>query len=728
MLSGSAPAASPRMRRPLGSGLTQIAVLAVLGGCDSWPPPPPPPQPPSVITTIAGDRPPWAGDGGPANQARLNGPNAVTADAQGILYVSDALNQRVRKIDAAGTIATIVGNGVAGYSGDGGAAVAAQLSNPSGVAVGPTGTIYVADAGNNRIRAIDAGNRIVTVVGDGTAGFSGDGSAGGSARLNAPAGMAVDAGGSLYIADAGNNRIRKVDVSGVITTVAGSGIAGSSGDGAPAIAAQLNGPLGVAVDTAGNLYIADEGNSRIRKVDVAGVMTTVAGNGVAAFAGDGSQAALASLNHPRGVAVDRAGNIYIADTRNIRVRRVTPARVISTVAGTGGRGFAGDGGPATQALMRAPHGLAVDRLGNLLLADYGNNEVRLIEAGGIITTVAGSAIPSGSEEGGLATSVGLAHPRSVAADAGGNSYISDWNNNRVWKVNAQGVITTLAGTRIPGFSGDGGPAAQAQLNAPHGVAVDAEGNVYIADQNNHRVRRVRVVDGIIETIAGDGTLGASGDGGPAAAAKVGAPSAVAVDAAGNLYISQQVSQIVRRVSTTGLITTIAGNGTQGFSGDGGPAVQAQMRAPVGIASDSAGNLYVAEQANNRIRRVGVDGIITTIAGNGVAGFSGDGGPAVEASINGPFGVAVDRAGNVYLTDSRSDRIRWVHRDGTITTVAGNGVPGFSGDGGLPTAAQLQGPHGVAVDARGNLLIADMANDRIRRVTLPQITAASVVQP
>jgi sugar lactone lactonase YvrE len=702
-------------------------LLAVLAGCETTPPPPPPPPEQPVITTIAGDRPAMSGDGGPAAQARLNGPSAVAADAQGNLYVSDALNQRIRKIDAAGAITTIAGNGVAGFSGDNGAAVSAQLSNPLGVAVGPTGTVYVADAGNNRVRAIDGGGRIVTVVGTGTAGFAGDGSAAASARLNAPSGIAVDAAGVLYIADAGNNRVRKVDASGVITTVAGSGVAGSSGDGASAIAAQLSGPLGVTIDAAGNLFIADEGNSRIRKVNLAGIITTVAGNGVAGSTGDGGQAAQASLNHPRGVAVDNAGTIYIGDTRNIRVRRVTLAGVISTFAGTGNRGFTGDGGPATQAQMRAPHGLAMDPLGNLLLADYGNNEIRRITAGGIITTVAGIATPSGSDDGGLATSAGLAHPRSVAADAAGNFYISDWNNNRVWKVNAQGFITTLAGTRVPGFSGDGGPAAQAQLNGPHGIAVDGAGNVFIADQMNHRVRRVRASDGIIETIAGDGTLGATGDGGPATVAKVGAPSAVAVDGAGNLYISQQVSLVVRRVSLTGIITTIAGNGTAGFSGDGGPAVQAQMRAPIGIASDSAGNVYVAEQGNNRIRRIGIDGIITTVAGNGTGGFSGDGGPAVQASINGPFGVAVDRAGNVYLTDSRSDRIRWVHRDGSITTVAGNGVPGLSGDGGSPTAAQLQGPHGVAVDARGNLLIADMANDRIRKVTLPLLTATAVVQ-
>jgi sugar lactone lactonase YvrE len=668
--------------------------------------------PTSVITTVAGSRPAFSGDNGPADLANLNGPDAIAVDARGTLYIADALNQRIRRVDASGTITTLAGNGVAGASGDGGPATAAQLSNPWGVAVDKTGTIYFADSDNNRLRTIDASGRIATKAGS-TAGFSGDGGPSQSARLGAPAGVAIDATGNIYIADAGNNRIRKIDVAGVITTVAGSGAAGSSGDGGQAKLALLNGPLGIAVDSAGNLYIADEANGRIRKVDVTGVITTIAGNGTAGFSGDGGKATQAALNFPRAVAVDGAGNVYIADTRNIRVRRVGTDGVITTFASNGQRGFAGDGGPATQAMMKAPHGLAVDPSGQLLIADYGNNEIRRVDAKGIITRIVGSAREAGSD-GGPAIAAGLAHPRSVAIDAKGNYYISDFNNNCVWKVNPQGIITTLAGTRVPGFSGDGGPASAAQLSGPHGITADKAGVVYIVDSKNNRVRRVGL-DGNIVTIAGNGQSGASGDGGPATAAAVG-PSAVALDAAGNLYISQQGAHVIRRLSPNGIITTIAGTGTAGYSGDGGPATQAQMRAPIGIASDSAGNLYIAEQPNNIIRKVSTAGIITTVAGTGVQGFSGDGGLAVNATLDGPFGVDVDRVGNVYLTDSRNDRIRWVHRDGTITTVAGNGAPGFSGDGGPPTAAQLQGPHGVTVDAAGNLLIADSANDRIRRVT------------
>jgi sugar lactone lactonase YvrE len=285
-------------------------------------------------------------------------------------------------------------------------------------------------------------------------------------------------------------------------------------------------------------------------------------------------------------------------------------------------------------------------------------------------------------------------------------------------VTPSGIVTTVAGTRTPGFSGDGGPAAQAQLLAPHGIAVDAAGNVYITDQGNHRVRRVGL-DGVIKTIAGDGRTGSSGDGGLATQAAVGFPAGVAVDGPGNIYISMQMSQTIRRISRDGIITTIAGTGTAGFSGDGGPATQAQLNVPVGIAADPAGNVYFADHTNNRIRKISVTGIINTVAGNGSQGFSGDGGPATGAAIDGPFGVAVDRAGVVYVTDSRNSRIRRVGLDGVITTIAGTGDPGFSGDSGPPTQARLQGPHGVVVDAAGTVYIADTANDRIRKVSAPK---------
>ena len=333
---------------------------------------------------------------------------------------------------------------------------------------------------------------------------------------------------NIYIADVNNHRIRKVDSAGVITTVAGTGTAGSLGDGGAAVGAQLNGPVGVAVDGAGNLYIADHLNNRIRKVDSAGVISTVAGNGTEGYSGDGGAAVGAQLYSPRGLALDGADNLYIVDNGNNRIRKVDSAGVISTVAGNGTEGYSGDGGAAVGAQLYYPNGVALDGSGNL--------------------------------------------------------YIAEWNNHRIRKVDSAGVITTVAGNGTEGYSGDGGAAVGAQLYYPNGVALDGSGNLYIADFGNHRIRKV---------------------------------------------------------DSAGVITTVAGNGTEGYSGDGGAAVGAQLNGPVGVAVDGAGNLYIADTFNNRIRKVDSAGVISTVAGNGADGYSGDGGAAVGAQLNAPYGLALD---------------------------------------------------------------------------------------
>ena len=370
-----------------------------------------------------------------------------------------------------------------------------------------------------------------------------------------------------------------------------------AGDGGPAVAARLNLPYDVAVDSSGNLYITDTNNDRIRKVDSAGTITTIAGTGERRFGGDGGPAIQAQLDAPSGVVVDGAGNLYIADRANHRIRKVDSTGTITTIAGTGERGFGGDGGPATQARLNYPYGVAVDGAGNL--------------------------------------------------------YIADLANHRIRKVDSTGTITTFAGTGERGFGGDGGPASQAQINFPTGVAVDEAGNLYIADWSNARIRKVDGT-GTITTIAGTGELGFGGDGGPAIQARLSLPYSVAVDGAGNLYIADQYNNRIRRVDSTGTLTTIAGTGERRFGGDGGPAIQAQLGDPTGVAVDGAGNLYIADQYNNRIRRVDSTGTITTIAGTGERGFSG---PATQAQLDDPTGVAVDGAGNLYIADASNHRIR-----------------------------------------------------------------------
>jgi sugar lactone lactonase YvrE len=769
-----------------------------------------------IITTIAGNGTAgYSGDGGPATSAEMNIPFSVAVDSAGNLYIADRENNCVRKVSN-GVITTVAGNGVGGYSGDGGPATSAELDGPQGVAVDSAGNLYIADSFNMRVREVSDGV-ITTVAGNGNWGYSGDGGPATSAELYGPSGVAVDSAGNVYVADMANSRIRKVS-NGVITTVAGAGTAGYNGDGGPATSAWLNSPGGVAVDSAGNLYIADYYGNRVRKVS-GGIITTVAGNGSidsggvdpTANIGDGGPATSAELYYPMSVALDAAGNLYIADSHNNRIRKVAASTgVITTVAGGGLHGL-GDSGAAANAELDAPMGVAFDSSGNLYIADAGDSRVRFVTPGGsptcnyaispssesfpsaggtaginvaatagcawtvsnslpwvtitnqspgtgdgyvtiqvapdfgtaplsgsimiggqtlsitedassgtmyIITTVAGDG---GGGDGGPAMNAQVNYPQGVAADAAGNVYIADTYNHEVRKV-SKGIITTLAGNGTSGYSGDNGPATGAQLNYPAGVTVDAAGNLYIADSGNNRIRRIS--NGVIATVAGSGYQGYGGDNGPATSAELYDPRSVALDAAGSLYIADTHNNRIRKVSN-GMITTVAGNGTAGYSGDGGPATNAELYGPGGVALDSAGNLYIADLGKNRIRKVDAStGMITTAAGNGSGGYSGDGGPATSAALAGPFGVAVDSGGNLYIADTGNSRIRMVGAStGVITTVAGIGGYGYSGDGGPAALASMDEPEGVAVDAAGNIYVADTNNSRVRLLT-PYVTSLS----
>ena len=510
---------------------------------------------------------------------------------------------------------------------------------------------------------------------------------------------------------------------GAITTYAGRDF---SGDGGPATAARLLAPAGVALDPAGNLYIADTADHRIRKVTPGGTISTYAGSGNFGFSGDGGPATAAELNFPRDVALDPAGNLYIADSGNSRIRKVSPGGTISTYAGSGSRGFSGDGGPAAAAQLNNPVGMALDPAGNLYIADITNNRIRKVTSGGTISTYAGSGSFGFSGDGGPATDAQLSVPVGVALDPAGNLYIADHDNGRIRKVTSGGTISTYAGSGSRGLSGDGGPATAAQLYSPHGVALDTAGNLYIADSN--RIRKV-TPGGTISTYAGTGTGPFSGDGGPATAAQLSSPAGVALDLTGNLYIADDGNYRIRKVTPGGTISTYAGGGSSNFSGDGGPATAAQLNVPVGVALDPAGNLYIADQGNSRIRKVTPGGTISTYAGTDTPGFSGDGGPATAAQLNVPVGVAVDPAGNLYIADSGSSRIRKVGPGGTISTYAGGGggTPGFLGDGGPATAAYLNNPVGVTLDPAGNLYIADTYNNRIRKVT-PTVAVSTTPAP
>jgi uncharacterized protein (TIGR03437 family) len=561
----------------------------------------------------------------------------------------------------------------------------------------------------NSVFRVDRSGSLTLIAGTSRAGFSGDGGLATRAQLNAPAGLAVDSAGDIFIADSGNNRVREVTPDGVINTVAGNGspgVPGTLGDGGPAAQAYLHSPGGVAVDGSGNLYIADSADNSIRKVTTDGNIATFAGNGSPGFSGDAGSANGATLHGPEDVAVGSNGVVYIVDTGNALIRSVTNG-IINTVAGSGAIGFAGDGAAATRAALFQPFAIAVDGSGNFYIAEVGNDRIRKVTASsGFISTIAGTGTLGFSGDGSAATSATLRLPSGVALDSQGNLYIADSWNLRIRKITSSGTISTIAGNGIVSFSGDGGQATAAQLNGPQGVGVDKSGNVYIADSKNLVVREVSRA-GIIGSITGQLTY----------------PQGVAVDAAGNVYVADAQDNRVRKIATDGSLSNFAGNGTPGFAGDGGAATSAELNTPIGPAVDQQGNVYIAEFSGERIRKVGTDGTIATVAGNGVQGYSGDGGPAVQASINGPFGVAVDAAGNLYIADTNNSRIREVTTDGNIHTIAGTGIPGFSGDGGPAVSAQVINPTGIVLDSTGSLYFVD-GTSRIRKV-LPSGTITTV---
>ena len=762
--------------------------------------------PNNIISTVAGNgSATYAGDGGTAINASLHSPWGVVFDASGNMFIADESNNRIRKVNTNGIISTIAGNGSATYAGDGGQATNASLYFPTGIAFDATGNLYIADYANYRIRKVDTNGIITTVAGSGSYGFSGDGGAATNASLANPIGVACDVSGDVCIADYYNNRIRKVDTNGIITTVAGKNVQGFSEDGGAATNASLYYPYGVACGVSGNVYIADHYNDRIRKVDTNGIITTMAGGVVGGFVGDGGTATNASLNEPEGVACDVFGNLYIADTYDSRIRKVDTSGIITTLVGKSSSGYSGDGGAATNATLYYPSGVASDATGNLYIADTVNARIRkvLLYAGyptftlnnigasnagnysvvitspygsvtsqvatlavafsptiaiqpfsqtnlpgttvnfnitaigtgpftyqwlfngtnlpnNIITTVAGNGSNGFAGDGGLATSGSLHYPNGVTFDAFGNLYVADYDNNRIRKVATNGIIITVAGKNNRGYSGDGGAATNASLQNPSAVAFDASGNLYIADTLNCRIRKVGT-NRIIITVAGNGSYGYSGDGGAATNAGLYYPVAVVFDSLGNLYIADQDNNRIRKVDTNGIITTVAGNGptypaTGSYSGDGGAATNASLYYPSGVAFDVIGNFYIADNGNNRIRKVATNGIITTVAGNGSRTYAGDGGAATNASLYWPSGVTFDSSGNLYIADYGNNRIREVATNGIITSVAGSSASGYFGDGGAATNAGLYNPSSVAFNFSGNMYIADSANNRIRAVS------------
>ena len=701
----------------------------------------------NTIKTVAG--------GGTVNSSPLSadipGPTATITDANGNLYVAAPFSQYVFEMSTGGSVTQFAGTGIVAYFGTPGPANQRSLWNPYALAIDKKGNIYIADSLNNAIRKVDTSGTLSTIAGvskpcDGTQ--CGDGGPPKAAELNDPQGVAVDAAGNVYIADTGDNRIRVIPVgSGKIQPFAGNwnnplctNPTAACGDGGAALSASFGvGPIGIAVDTKGNVYIADTGDNRVRVVNTTtNIINAFAGTGnqctpIYGACGDTGSALTATMGPPRGLAVDVSGNLYIADSKDNRIRLVSSG-TITTFAGTVGahnHGFGGDGGAPTSALLAAPNGVFVDKSSNVYIADTGNQRVRKV-ASNVIDTILGGG---NGGDGAAATAAQLAGPFDVAVDSSGNYYIADTLNNRIREVSG-GTITTVAGHGEANYSGDNGPATSATLNSPEGVALDASGDIFIADSLNRMVREVS--SGTITPFAGNGlscspSTGNCGDGGVAINANLSNPTTVAVDSKGNVFIADPPTQRIREVSS-GIITTIAGTGKCNYTGDGGLATAATLCSPVGVTVDGSDNIYIADSGNNVIRCVlGVAGgcgdsknqyavgDIMTYAYTGKVDFfqKEDGGLAIDANRWNATHVALDSRDNLFVGGGNDSLVQRIDlASGIIVTVAGNDSQwwwyGFKGDGKLATTARVDNS-GLVVDSNEDLFIADDGNNRIREV-------------
>jgi uncharacterized protein (TIGR03437 family) len=658
----------------------------------------------NVITTFAGADWLFPGDGRPAINAPLGGTLSLdlAIDRNGNYYICDEDNSMVMRVGPDGIINVVAGNGLLGTSGDGGLAVNASLNTPLSVAVDADGNIYIGESGGS-VRKVTTDGIINIYAGTDVHGYSGDGGLATKAQFSSPSGLAVDSLGNLYIADTDNQVIRKVSPNGIIMTIAGTGKPGFSGDNGPATAAQFNSPTRIAVDLSGNLYIVDLFNGRVRKVS-GSIITTVIGGGTNFSEG---VPAISAAALPDAVAVDSKGNVYVVDGFFAGVRKIDAQGIVTTIAGgSTTAGFAGDGGPALKAVFNFGifGGIVVDSTGSILISDDQNRRIRKLGPDGNINTVAGNGLYRFSGDGGPAASATLYLPSSVLADSAGNVFIGETGQNRIRKVAPNGTISVYAGTGIQGYSGDKGPAVNATLSFPSYLTFGPDRNLYFSDTLNNAIRTIDS-NGTITTYSAtsDSTI-------------LNAPYGISFDGAGNLIVADSGNNRIRVIPPGGTsIFTIAGTGTKGFSGEGVPGTTALLNKPIGVVFFN-GAVYFCDSGNNRVRRIAASDLtITTVAGNGKAAYAGDGGMAINASLSNPQGLAFDSGGNLYIADQDNFTIRKVTPSGVISTVAGSPTSSIVSTGGPATSIFLLAPTDVTFDAAGNMLIAEEAGSRVSEV-------------
>jgi len=680
-----------------------------------------------VITTVAGTDLSFKGDGKPAIQAGLGTLMGVATDAVGNIYFCDGwtaspssglANNMVMKVAADGTLHVIAGNGIPGHSGDGGPATEASLSSPGWITVDAAGNVYFTEqlGSAGYLRKVTSAGIISTIGGGGTA-TPASGLQATTVRFDQLGGVLVDASGTIYLADPTHDQIFKISSNGTLSLFAGTGQRGSTGDGGPATAAQLQSPGGMAFGAGGIVYVSD--GTVVRSISTAGIINT----------------RISGLRAPMGLSVDREGDIYVYDVGfsvviEFFASGTSYANLTNPLSQTNNTSL-DDGGPAVNATVgsqfQGSNGIALDPTGNLYIADGYHHRIRRIGIDGNINTVAGGGIYRYSGDGGPAITALLNVPNGVSA-AGGSLYVTDGFNCVIRQVNAAGVINTVAGNGFCGYAEifPGAPATSDALGGLGISSADPVGNVYIGNVN--QILKVTPA-GQLSLYAGQASGGSLADSIPATQAELSwAPElGVFADAAGNIYIPDTGNNRVVKVTQDGILHIVAGGSKAGFGGDGGMATAALLNSPGQVTADSAGNVYIQDGGNARIRKVTAGGIITTIAGNGQVGSAGDGGPATLAQLQLGWasGLAIGADGTVYIADTGSNRIRAVDPAGVIRTVANTAAtPGYTGDGGISTGAQLSAPAGLSIDASGNLFIADSGNNRIRVI----LSSAPSLQP
>ena len=637
-----------------------------------------------ILHRLAGDGVPGnSGDGGPALEARFYHPHDLNQDAKGNLYLSDLGNDTIRRIDVeTGIITRVAGSGRRGRGGDGGPAVEAELDCTCGVAIDKAGNLFLSSEWMNNIRRVDAKTGIIETV------------YGLSARH--------------YPSEEGESRpFSGPDLS----------LMGYHGDGGPAAEASFRHPEHLAFDSKGDLHVCDNSNDRIRKIEVqSGMMSTVLGNGQRASNGDGGPAVEASTLMPDALCFDAHDNLYVGEKYGFRVRRVDAASgIVTTLVGTGVPGFGEEGLPGSETHCNSCEaGIWADADGTVFWGDCSGRLRRFDGETGIVTTALGG---TGVHDGETADHAFLCGPGGLSVAPDGKIYIADTWNQRIRCIDPEtGIIETVAGNGARAYGGDGGPATEAYLGNPYDVSVDSRGRVVIADTRHGHVRRIEE-DGTIRGIAGAVFLWDKGDGGPANCACLMAVESVAHDTNDNIYIGDAGVGRIRKVdNATGLIETVAGNGTVGYSGDGGDARAARIGGPQSICFDEAGSMYFADAKCHVVRKVDANGIISTMAGTGELGHSADGTIATAARLEVPYGVAVSAEGQVYFSDTGNNCVRRIRSDGTLETVAGGPEGGDTGAGNA-RACRLNAPQGICFYGPDILLISDRYNNKIKAVKL-----------